>query len=528
MRITKSIFLAAFFLAVVQSQQAEQHANQAAFEAHQQPTTTHQDQRSKSNAEPKQQQQQQDQRQPLGAPPQELTPEEFEMAKDGIRQILGQLPIQHVEPLVNTMEGYCSTFGALCTAACKERMTDDDDEEEVQGSTRMKGLSLGCADHQALTIGTAGASCQCASYDMTDRINFAIVGGIVTSHRKESGGFGAEGILDAIQFLPAVPTFLSIIHVLQSICYYVSFLDVLATNANPSSCPANGKAGGILGTITNLVPGLGGILSNVPALGGLLGGLLGTGGGSGPAPTPTPTPTPSPTSGGGFGDFFRGIFGGGGSTSSTTTPAPTTTTPISTTTTTTTITTTTTAAGGIWGFFGNIFGGGATTATTTATKTTIAPTTTATAQVKAPPGATTTPPVAAMDTGGGAKGQTGLPFATATATTIISTTASSSSPSPAPTPKKDGTLFGWFPTFGLLSEVNENDSLIDTDDNVDALGGNDRVSMDVDDDAQNERQLISNDGRLARIVRVQRRYAEKKSREQQQQQQEQQGRRDDL
>ncbi|KAF9140883.1 hypothetical protein BGX30_005826 [Mortierella sp. GBA39] len=502
MRVTKSIFLTTLFLAVVQSQQAEQQANQAAFEAHQQPTTTQQDQQSKSNAKLNQQQQQQDQQQPLGAPPQELTPEEFEMAKDGIRQILGQLPIQYVEPLVNTMEGYCSTFGAFCTAACKERMTDDE-EEEVQGSTRTKALSLGCADPQALTIGTAGASCQCASYDMTDRINFAIVGGIVTSHRKKSGDFGAEGILDAIQFLPAVPTFLSIIHVLQSICYYVSFLDVLATNANPPSCPANGKAGGVLGTITNLVPGLDGILSNVPALGGLLGGLLGTGGGSEPAPTPA-TATPTPTSGGGPGDFFRGIFGGGGSTSSKTTPAPTTTTPI---------TTTTTAAGGIWGFFGNIFGGGTTTATTTATKSTIAPTTTATAQVKAPPGATKTLPVAAVNTGGDAKGQTGLPFASVTATTIISTTASSSSPSPTPTPKKDGTLFGWFPTFGLLSEMDENGNLIDTDDDVDAVGGKERVMMEVDDDAQNERQLISNDGRLARIVRVQRRYAEKKSRE---------------
>lgn len=174
MRVTKSVLLTALFLAVVQAQQAEQRANQAAFEAHQQPTATQQDQQSKTNTEPKQQQQQQqhDQQQPLGAPPQELTPEEFEMAKEGIRQILGQLPIQHVEPLVNTMEGYCSTFGALCTAACKERMTDDYEEEEEQGST--KTLRLGCADLQALTIGTAGASCQCASYDMTNRINFAM------------------------------------------------------------------------------------------------------------------------------------------------------------------------------------------------------------------------------------------------------------------------------------------------------------------------------------------------------------------
>ncbi|KAG0078667.1 hypothetical protein BGZ90_004667 [Linnemannia elongata] len=547
MRVTKSVLLTALFLAVVQAKQAEQQANQAAFEAHQQPTATQQDQQSKTDAESKQQQQQQDQQQPVGAPPQELTPEEFDMAKEGIRQILGQLPIQHVEPLINTMEGYCSTFGALCTAACKERMTDDDEEEEVQGSK-----VLGCTDPQALTIGTAGASCQCASYDMTDRINFAIVGGVVTSQRKKKGDFGAEGILDAIQFLPTVPTFLSIIHVLQSICYYISFLDVLATNAHPPSCPANGKSDGVLGTITNLVPGLGGILSNIPGIGGLLGGLLGTGGGSAPAPTPTPstgggigdffngifgggaktttptsTPTPTPTSGGGFGDFLSGIFGGGGSKSLTTTPVPTTTTTKSTTTTTTT-TTTTAAAGGIWGFFGNIFGGGAKTTTTIATKTTIAPTTTATPQLKAAnttpsatapaaSDATTTPPVAAVNTGGSSKQQTGQPFATVTATAAISTIASS----PSPTAKKN---IGWFPTFGLFSE---NDDPIDIDDVV-TEGGAGRVMMEVNDDTHDEGRLISNDGRVARIVRVQRRYAEKKSRRQQQQQQEQQGLRDDL
>lgn len=100
------------------------------------------------------------------------------MAKEGIRQILNQLPIQHVEPLVNTMDGYCSTFGALCTVACKERIinNDADYEEEVKGpTTKTKpALSLGCANPKALTIGTAGASCQCASFDMTDRINFAM------------------------------------------------------------------------------------------------------------------------------------------------------------------------------------------------------------------------------------------------------------------------------------------------------------------------------------------------------------------
>lgn len=80
----------------------------------------------------------------------------------------------------------------------------------------------------------------------------------------------------------------------------------------------------------------------------------------------------------------------------------------------------------------------------------------------------------------------------------------------------------------MFSEEGKNDNTIDADDDVDAEGGEGRVKMEVDDDAQEERRLISNDGRVARIVRVQRRYAEKKSREKQQQQQEQQGRRGDL
>ncbi|KAG0319301.1 hypothetical protein BGZ97_002414, partial [Linnemannia gamsii] len=287
MRVTKSILLTALFLAVVQAQQAEQQTHQAAFEAHQQPAASTADKNDQSSQQSKPEQQQEE-----PAPPQGMTPEELELAKEGIRQILDQLPIQRVEPLVSTMDGYCSTFEALCTASCKEKMIDydADNEEEVKGSaTKTKqALSLGCANPKALTIGTAGASCQCASFDLTDRINFALVGGVVTSGGEKSGDFGAEGILDAIKFLPAVPTFLNIIHVLQSICYYISFLDILATNAHPPSCSANGSPGGVLGSITGLIPGLGGILSGIPGVGGLLGQLLGTGG---TAPTPTPTPT---------------------------------------------------------------------------------------------------------------------------------------------------------------------------------------------------------------------------------------------
>ncbi|KAG0297512.1 hypothetical protein BGZ96_006021 [Linnemannia gamsii] len=632
MRVTNSILLTALFLTVVQAHQAEQQAHQAAFEAYQQPTTTttnnndQHDQQSK----PKQQQRQGQKQQGAPVPPPELTPEEFNMAKEGIRQILSQLPIQQFEPLVNTMDGYCSTFGALCTVACKERMTDDtaDYEEEVKGSKRKAKpvLSLGCANPKALTIGTAGASCQCASFDMTDRINFAIVGGVVTTHSKESGDFGAEGILDAIKFLPAVPTFLSIIHVLQSVCFYVSFLDVLATNANPPSCPANGQPGGILGSVTGLIPGLGGVLSGIPVVGDLLGALLGTGGGKTPAPTPTPTtgggggifgfldglfgggggakttttptptptpttggggifgfldgifgggggakttttptptptltptPTPTPTSGGGIADFFNGIFGGGkpkssttttttttaATTTTTTTTPPTTTAPSKPTTTAATATTsatatTTTTAGGLWGWFGGIFGGGAkvtTTATTTTSKPAATPTISAiftqlrladiTPTTPAPKAVafTTTPPVpvtnSALNTGGsGVKSQTEPTLTSVTVVTTVKTIAA-----PSPTSKKGSGLFDVIPSFGLLSVIDGNGNVIEADEGeFEEEGGERRAEMSKEDDNEkDDERLKSNDGRVARIVRVQRRYAEKMNRDHQ-------GRRDDV
>ena len=171
MYVTKAILFAALFLACVQAQQADQEAKRAAFEGHQPFIKTsgndnrNQEQKaerkSESTAVPTESQQQQQQ-----AAPQELTPEEMEIAKEGIRQILSQLPFQHAEPLVNSVEGYCSTFEVLCTAACKERMN----EEDANTST----TTLGCTNPIALTIGAAEASCKCASFDLTDRVNFAM------------------------------------------------------------------------------------------------------------------------------------------------------------------------------------------------------------------------------------------------------------------------------------------------------------------------------------------------------------------
>ncbi|KAF9153769.1 hypothetical protein BG015_002691 [Linnemannia schmuckeri] len=551
MRVTKPTLLTALFLAVVQAQRAEQQANQAAFEAHQHPiAATNIKSNGQHNQQLKNTQQQHDQKQQLVESPQGLTPEEFEMAKNGIRQILGQLPIQHVEPLINTMEGYCKTFGTLCTVACKERMIDND-EEGVQGSTKTKtALSLGCANPKALTIGTAGASCQCASYDMTDRINFAIVGGIVTSHEKKSSDFGAEGILDAITFLPSVPTFLSIIHVLQSISYYISYLDILATNAHPPSCPVDAKpGGGETGGFWSGIFGDGGgstpVSTPTPAYGGGIGGFLreifGDGGGSIPAPTPKPAsgggiggflrgifgdgggsipaPTPKPASGDGIGKTLSGVFGGGGggSESPTSMLAP----PAAYRPTPTTTTATTSAPGGILGFLDRLFGGGVKPITTTTTTTTIttqleAVDTITPATTPAAPGATATSPVAAVNTGG-AMQQTGLTLATITATATISVSASSLSA----TPKKDGPLFDFPSMFGLSSEMDKNENLVEIDSEVGGIerDGKARVKMEVDEDEKDERRLISNDGRVARIVRVKRRYAKKMSREQQQKKQ---------
>ncbi|KAG0351917.1 hypothetical protein BG005_008593 [Podila minutissima] len=243
---------------------------------------------------------------PTAPPP--PTADQFAQAKSGLQQLMAEMNVKHVEPLFNTMDGYCSAFKGLCTAACAERIklskTQDrqdgeiavEDASEYAGGQEVKG----CIDPQAQTVASAGAMCQCAGYDMTDRINFAVVGGIVTSEpptttTSSSSDFAAQGILDSITNLPAVPIFLSIIHVMQNVCFYVGFLDILATNPHPASCPSNP-----LGAIT-AIPGLGPLLGAlIPGLGGILGGGEGGGEGGGGAKND-----------GGIGDLLGGILGGG-------------------------------------------------------------------------------------------------------------------------------------------------------------------------------------------------------------------------
>ncbi|CAO3569323.1 unnamed protein product [Mortierella alpina] len=226
-------------------------------------------------------------------PPNDMTPEQIDLAKHGIAQILAKLPVQQLDPLVTSMDGYCTAFGALCAAACKERVTPENKGDE-------SAVAQGCQNPAGATLGEVAASCKCASMDLTERVNFAVAGGFMSSQNAQKGDFASEGILDILTFIPAVPGFLSVIHVLQNICYYVSFLDVLASNPHPnSSCPVspNGPLG---------------IVSSIPVLGPLLSGLLGglVKGAPTPAPLPgpfdwlfppkktpttSPTPTPSPS-----------------------------------------------------------------------------------------------------------------------------------------------------------------------------------------------------------------------------------------
>ncbi|KAG0335084.1 hypothetical protein BG000_007812 [Podila horticola] len=226
------------------------------------------------------------------------TADQFTQAKSGLQQLMAELNLKHVEPLFNTMDGYCAAFKGLCTAACAERtrLSKTEDRRDVEiavedASDHGRQEIKGCIDPQAQKVASAGAVCQCAGYDMTDRINFAVVGGIVTSE-PPSSDFAAQGILDSLTNFPAVPTFLSIIHVMQNVCFYIGFLDILATNPHPASCPADP-----MGAISALFPGIAPVLGAlIPGLGGMLGG--GGGGGA--------------KNDGGIGGLLGGIFGGGG------------------------------------------------------------------------------------------------------------------------------------------------------------------------------------------------------------------------
>lgn len=106
-----------------------------------------------------------------------LSPEELKVARTEIRKLLSDLPIQTVEPLVETPQSYCKAFNALCTIACEERLGTTGQPQATSGedkSSSSKIASAECADLNAKTVFHAGAKCECAGLDMTDRVNFAL------------------------------------------------------------------------------------------------------------------------------------------------------------------------------------------------------------------------------------------------------------------------------------------------------------------------------------------------------------------
>ncbi|KAG0259827.1 hypothetical protein BG011_002348 [Mortierella polycephala] len=242
----------------------------------------------------------------------EATEEDVERFKDGLRQMIAQLPIQPIEPLVATMDGYCTAFESLCSTICSERTTDGNESEET---------AIGCADPKAISIVHADASCKCAGFDLTTRVNFALVGGVVTSKGSNLSDFNADGILDGLTFLPGVSSFVGLIEIMQNACHYVGYLDILVTDKNKAGLQA-----GIGGALGNLLGGVIAVPTNIiGGLGNVLGGLTGfLGGGS----SANSGGSPGTGAGGGSG-WLEGIFGGGK-------PA------------TTTVASTSTAGGGGW------------------------------------------------------------------------------------------------------------------------------------------------------------------------------------
>ncbi|KAF9392153.1 hypothetical protein CPB97_003798 [Podila verticillata] len=354
-----------------------------------------QEQQQRQQEQPPSTQQQPLQQQAFDTPQQHspaltLSPEELDQARAELHKLLSDLPIQTVEPLVETPRSYCRAFNALCTIACEERLEMTEQPRATSGKDTSSSSSSSlsspeiasavCADPNAKTVFNAGAKCECAGLDMTDRVNFALVGGVTSSKAPPHSDFSSEGLLDGLTFLPAIATFVNIIHIAQKVCFYIGFLKVLADDT------------------------------------------------SGPAPTPMP-----PAGGGGGGifdsikDWFSGLFGGG--------PAK-------------------------------------------------PPTPPPPAPAPAPAPALLSPPAPSKgdpDGKGDGKPSTG----TGTAT------------QPTPTPKK------WF--FGLFLETDEHGNIID-----DVVGGPDQKQRLENDEGDDAYRLVGRDGRVARIVRAQKRQGEKK------------------
>ncbi|KAF9189491.1 hypothetical protein BGZ51_009527 [Haplosporangium sp. Z 767] len=208
----------------------------------------------------------------------ETTEEDAQRFKDGLHQMVAQFPIQPIEPLVVTIDGYCTAFKSLCSTICSERTTDE---------TKGEGTAIGCADPKATSVVHADAVCKCAGFDLTAKVNFALVGGVVTSKGSKSGDFSADGILDGLTFLPGVSNLVSNIEMMQNACHYVGYLDVLVTDKNKASAPTGIDR--VLGGLSNFFGSV--VTTSMNFLGDLgsaLGGLTGLLGGEDKMTIPVP------------------------------------------------------------------------------------------------------------------------------------------------------------------------------------------------------------------------------------------------
>lgn len=107
--------------------------------------------------------------------PLNISPEKLKVARAELHKILSEIPIQTVEPLVETPRGYCKAFTALCNIACEERLDATGQSTTTDGSSIQSEInSAECANPDAKTIFHARAKCECAGLDMTDRVNFAL------------------------------------------------------------------------------------------------------------------------------------------------------------------------------------------------------------------------------------------------------------------------------------------------------------------------------------------------------------------
>lgn len=165
--LTHAVIALALCLAIVHAQESQQTAFDTTSQQQQQPEEAWQTTPDDYPFKPSE--------------PTPVTPDQVEQAKLGFQQLMAKLNLKHVEPLFNTMDGYCSAFKGLCTAACAERIklskTQDRRDVEIaveDASDQISGEVKGCIDPQAQTVASAGAVCQCVGYDMTDRINFAV------------------------------------------------------------------------------------------------------------------------------------------------------------------------------------------------------------------------------------------------------------------------------------------------------------------------------------------------------------------